>query len=129
MRGINTHSHKGIVSDAPSIALRKTAYGNNEKQVKEPPSFLALVWEAMQDFILRILLVVAIVLIIIEVSLAAEEDRQKAWIEGFAILIAVFVCAFVTAFNDYQKERQFLKLNSVADEKKRVTLYRDGVLL
>ena len=83
----------------------------------------------MQDFILRILLVVAIVLIIIEVSLAAEEDRQKAWIEGFAILIAVFVCAFVTAFNDYQKERQFLKLNSVADEKKRVTLYRDGVLL
>lgn len=33
----------------------------------------------------------------------------------------------VTAVNDYQKERQFLTLNSVADEKKKVTLKRDGV--
>jgi len=55
------------------------------------------------------------VLIAIEVGLASDEDKPKAWIEGFAILIAVFVCAFVTAFNDYQKERQFMKLNSVAD--------------
>lgn len=60
--------------------------------------------------------------------MASDEERNKAWIEGFAILIAVFVCSFVTAFNDYQKERQFLKLNSVADEKKRVSLYRNGVL-
>lgn len=35
----------------------------------------------------------------------------------------------VTAVNDYQKERQFLTLNSVADEKKKVTLKRDGITL
>lgn len=33
----------------------------------------------------------------------------------------------VTSVNDYQKERQFLSLNSVADEKKKVTVKRDGI--
>jgi len=27
-----------------------------------------------------------------------------AWIEGFAIFVAVFVVAFVGSYNDYQKE-------------------------
>lgn len=42
---------------------------------------------------------------------ADPEKRKTAWIEGFAILVAVFVSATVTAVNDYQKERQFMKLN------------------
>jgi P-type E1-E2 ATPase len=45
------------------------------------------------------------------------------------VLIAVFACAFVTSVNDYQKERQFLKLNSVADEKKKVTVKRNGITM
>jgi P-type E1-E2 ATPase len=43
--------------------------------------------------------------------------------------MAVAICALVTAINNYSKERQFQKLNSVADERKRVTLRRDGVLM
>ena len=43
--------------------------------------------------------------------------------------MAVFVCAMVTAVNDYQKERQFLALNAVADKKKSVTLRRDGITM
>ncbi len=42
------------------------------------------------------------------------------------MLVAVLICATVTAVNDYQKERQFLKLNSVADSRKRVTVKRNG---
>lgn len=44
-------------------------------------------------------------------------------------MVAVFVCAMVTAVNDYQKERQFLALNAVADKKKSVTLRRDGITM
>ena len=40
--------------------------------------------------------------------------------------MAVIICATVTAGNDYQKERQFLKLNDVADSRKRVTVKRNG---
>jgi len=35
----------------------------------------------------------------------------------------------VTSVNDYQKERQFLSLNSVADEKKKVTVRRNGITM
>lgn len=61
--------------------------------------------------------------------MAKEDERKLAWLEGFAILVAVFVCATVTAVNNYQKERQFMKLNSVADEKKRVSVWRSGLPL
>lgn len=48
-------------------------------------------------------------------------------LSGFAILVAVFIVSNVTAANDYQKERQFQKLNKVADDRKRVTVWRGGV--
>jgi magnesium-transporting ATPase (P-type) len=43
--------------------------------------------------------------------------------------MAVLISATVTAVNDYQKERQFMKLNSEADSRKRVNLRRKGELL
>lgn len=46
--------------------------------------------------------------IVIEVILAPDEDKNIAWIEGAAILVAVFVCASVAAVNNYQKEKQFI---------------------
>ena len=41
-------------------------------------------------------------------------------------MIAVAISATVTSVNDYQKERQFIKLNSVIDERKRVSVVRNG---
>ena len=35
------------------------------------------------------------------------EDHSTDWIEGFAILVAVIIVVFVTAFNDWSKEKQF----------------------
>ena len=67
-----------------------------------------LIWEALKDFTLRILLVAAVLSIVLETSTAEADHRSIAWIEGFAILIAVFVCTLVSAVNDYQKERQFI---------------------
>jgi magnesium-transporting ATPase (P-type) len=74
----------------------------------------------LQDFTLRILLVCACVSIILEVSTATESNRDIAWVDGFAIFFAVFVCSTVQAGNDYQKEKQFQKLYKVADDKKMV---------
>ena len=42
--------------------------------------------------------------------------------------MAVFISATVQSVNDYQKERQFMKLNSVVDERKRVTVTREKQL-
>jgi 1,4-dihydroxy-2-naphthoate octaprenyltransferase len=54
---------------------------------------------------MKILIVAALVSIVIETATAEESHRATAWVEGFAILIAVFVCSMVSSVNDYQKEK------------------------
>ena len=58
--------------------------------------------------------------IAIEVGMAEENERATAWIDGFAIMVAVLISSSVQAENDYQKEKQFQALNKIADDKKMV---------
>ena len=48
------------------------------------------------------------------------------WIEGLAILISVIVVVFVTAFNDYTKERQFRGLQSRIEGEHKFAVLRGG---
>ena len=49
--------------------------------------------------------------------LLSESVNHAEWIEGLAILLAVLVVVFVTAFNDWSKEKQFkgLQVSSLQD--------------
>ena len=90
-------------------------------------AFFGLLWNALQDLTLKILIVASFVSIIIQVSTAHDdEERNIAWIDGFAIFVAVLVCSLVAAVNDYEKELQFKKLNSVADSRRQITVIRKG---
>ena len=82
--------------------------------------------DALGDLTLRILLVASAISIILGVSTATPEDRSHAWVEGFAIFIAVMISANVQSFNDYQKEKQFKKLNEESEKSKNLSVYRDG---
>ena len=46
-------------------------------------------------------MVASVVSMVIETVSATDDHRATAWIEGFAILVAVFICSGVTAANDY----------------------------
>ena len=48
----------------------------------------------------------------IEFGEIEEVESHANWIEGCAILVAVFLVVFVTAFNDWRKEKQFRGLQS-----------------
>jgi len=48
-------------------------------------------------------MVASVASIAISVGMAEPDQRSTAWIEGFTILIAVFICASVTASNNYSK--------------------------
>lgn len=85
--------------------MRENKYGHNRKPEVESRSFLELLWEALQDYTLKILIVAAFTSIILSVATAEPKDRGHAWVEGFAILVAVMVCSMVAAVNDYQKEK------------------------
>jgi len=81
---------------------------------------------ALDDFMLKILIGCAVFQLTIELSTASKEDLSHAWIEGFAILLAVAIVSLVSAGSDYKKEGQFLKQQLLAESQKIVTIRRDG---
>ena len=74
---------------------------------------------------LKILIVAAIVSMTISM-IFEKEHRNIAWIEGAAILSAVFIVSFVTAWNDYKKEEQFIKLSEFKDDVNVIGCIRSG---
>lgn len=42
---------------------------------------------------------------------------KEGWIEGVSIIAAVIIIVSVTSFNNYVKEKQFQKLNAIAQQK------------
>ena len=66
---------------------------------KESETLLQLIWEALQDKTLIMLIVAALV----SLALGIHENPSTGWIEGFAILVAVSLVVTVGATNDYQK--------------------------
>jgi magnesium-transporting ATPase (P-type) len=89
------------------IEHRRKVFGKNFIEPKASKTFWRLVWEALEDTILRILIVAAIISLIIGMVF---ESVETGWIEPFAILLAVVIVCLVTAVNDWQKERQFREL-------------------
>lgn len=79
----------------------------------------------MNDFMLKILIVAAIISIIVSMIFNENDKRATSWVEGGAILGAVLVVCTVTAWNDYQKERQFLKLNAYNEAQNIVVVIRN----
>ena len=55
------------------------------------------------------------------------EEANVEWIEGAAIIIAVLVVVFVTAFNDWTKERQFRGLQSKIELDQKFNVVRENV--
>lgn len=89
--------------------------------VKPLKSFWRLIWDQFEDFILRILIVSAVISLII----GLVEDPMDGWMEGSAILLAIAIVVLVTATNDYLKQKQFEKLNVIV-ESKTVNVRRSG---
>lgn len=124
-KGLNTSLEKGITES--SLKEREEKFGTNYKPPPERTGFCELLLGALDDFMLKILIGCAIFQLVIEMSTATEEELAHAWIEGFAILLAVAVVSLVGAGSDYKKEGQFLKQQQIAEDAKIVTLRREGV--
>lgn len=122
-RKLRSSVSEGLLGD--DFSKRDATFGHNRKNPPERSTFWSLLMEALDDLMLKVLIVCAIVSIIINM-IFEEEHRSTAWIEGGAILLAVLVVSGVTAWNDYKKEEQFIKLNEFNDKKNIVTAMRNG---
>ena len=126
-------------NDKTDLDSRVAQFGRNEIPPKPPKSFFHLMWEALQDTTLIILIISAVISLALsfyhdptrkpDEEFSQIEEPNVEWIEGVAILIAVLVVVLVTSFNDWSKERQFRGLQSKIDSDQRISVIRDGQII
>lgn len=95
----------GLAEDPLELARRRAAFGTNVIPATPPKAFIALCLDAVQDKTLIILVIAAVISMVL--GLTVEDKKEIAWIDGAAILSAVVIVVFVTAGNDWTKEKQF----------------------
>ena len=120
MSKLKTDPRIGITS----IDNRENDFGSNKVFIEPVPPFCSYVCEALEDLMVRILIVAAVVQIILGVTLG--EDPSKDWIDGLSIIIAVLVVTLVGSITNYQKETKFHELNTVQNEGTVYKVIRNG---
>jgi Ca2+-transporting ATPase len=66
---------------------------------------------AYNDKIIILLTIAAVISLSLGIYQTIDEGHGVDWVEGVAIVVAIAIVTIVTALNDWQKERQFAKLN------------------
>jgi len=141
-RRIQTSPTEGLSGNPADLQRRTAAFGSNVIPPKPPKSFLRLVWEALQDITLIILIIAALLSLGLsfyspppsddeeDFHTAHDDSESEAgWIEGVAILVAVVVVVLVTSFNDWRKERQFRGLQSKIECEHKFATIRGGEVI
>ncbi|XP_054264207.1 plasma membrane calcium-transporting ATPase 3 [Macrosteles quadrilineatus] len=126
---LKTSITAGIQVSPKELKTRRDVFGENRIPKVAPKSFIHLLWEALLDSTLIILVCAALISLVLNYVKPVEEgeeDDSHGWIEGTAILVSVVVVVLVTAFNDYTKERQFRSLQDRIDSELVFPVIRDG---
>jgi hypothetical protein len=120
MRKLGTSMEAGL-TPADVLKMREK-FGRNAFPESPMKAFFELFFEALQDPTLMILIGASIV----SLAIGIWEHGGEGWIEGGAILIAVFLVALVSAGNDYTKELQFRSLEKSSQQDERCSVIRQG---
>ncbi|CAG8527717.1 11332_t:CDS:2 [Ambispora leptoticha] len=120
-----------LTKDGAPFSQRKRVFGVNVLPTKKTKTIFELMWIAMQDKVLIILTVAAFV----SLGLGLYEDfgpntkdtnePKIKWVEGVAIVIAIAIVVMVGSINDWQKEKQFQRLNAKKEDRN-VKVTRNG---
>ena len=107
-----------------SIDNRENDFGSNKVFVEPVPHFCAYVWEALEDLMIRILIVAAIVQIVLGATLSDHPDKD--WVDGLSIIVAVLVVVCVGSVTNWKKETKFHELNDIQNAGTKYKAIRDG---
>ncbi|CAK4033987.1 Calcium-transporting ATPase 2 [Lecanosticta acicola] len=103
---------------------RKRVFDENKLPERKPKNIFQLMWLAYNDKVLIVLTIAAVIALALGIYQAIDHGGVD-WIEGVAIIVAIVVVVTVGALNDWQKERQFAKLNKKKDARN-VKVVRSG---
>lgn len=112
------------------FADRLRVYKDNRLPEKKGKSLLQLMWITYNDKVLILLSAAAVVSLAVGLyqtfGITHEPGEAKVeWVEGVAIIVAIAIVVIVGSLNDYQKERQFAKLNKKKQDRN-VRVIRSG---
>ncbi|KAJ5702711.1 ATPase P-type K/Mg/Cd/Cu/Zn/Na/Ca/Na/H-transporter [Penicillium malachiteum] len=111
-----------------SFSDRRRVYGTNKLPERKLKTIWELAWIAYNDKVLILLTIAAIISLAVGIPQSLNPTNGEPgveWVEGLAILIAIIIVVVVGAANDWQKERQFAKLNK-KKENRLVKVVRSG---
>lgn len=114
--------NKGLSGD--SFPARTEFFGNNYRDPIKAKSFCTIFFEALDDFMLKVLIVAATGSLIFEYIGADPEDYGHAWFDGAAIYLAVLIVSGFSAYVDWRKEKEFVKRSQEDEDAKYVTVTR-----
>ncbi|KAI9359073.1 PMCA-type calcium-translocating P-type ATPase [Pilaira anomala] len=123
-----THRTDATVSapDASAFPQRKHAFGSNILPESQSKTIFQLMWIAFQDKTLILLAIAAVVslgvglyedIAVPEYDTFGQRIPGVKWVEGVAIIVAILMVVMVGSVNDFQKEKQFRKLNAKKDDR------------
>lgn len=110
----------GLSND--QVSSHKELFGDNTMPVSKQTGYFVLLFVALSDTTLIILMVAAAV----SFGIGYWEDPALGWIEGAAIFIAVFLVSNISAGNDYSKEIQFRQLEASSAQDQQVSVLRNN---
>lgn len=108
--------------DKGSFSDRLRIFSDNRLPVRKPKNILELAWMAYNDKVLILLTCAAVISLALGLYQTFGQDHPEGepkveWVEGVAIMVAIIIVVVVGALNDWQKERQFVKLNKKKDDR------------
>lgn len=109
---------------------RKRVFSDNRLPEKKGKNLLQLMWITYNDKVLILLSIAAAVSLAIGLyqTFGTKHDAEHPpieWVEGVAIIVAIVIVVVVGSLNDFQKERQFVKLNKKKEDRD-VNVVRSG---
>jgi Ca2+-transporting ATPase len=105
-----------------SFVDRKRVFSDNRLPERKPKNLLQLAWMAYNDKVLILLTFAAMISLALGLYQTFGQKHEPGvpkveWIEGVAICVAIIIVVVVGAVNDWQKERQFVKLNKKKEDR------------
>lgn len=125
---LRTSTEYGLRNTGINIAHRTQTFGSNAIAEQKRVPFWKLCWDAVQDFVLIMLICLAVISIAVESTIGLEENEKctHCYVEGLAILMSVCIVVLVTAGIDYAKQGAFVKLSKSLDQTNLKSIIRDG---
>lgn len=117
------------LEDASRVERNRAAYGANAARGRATKTTLDFAREALEDPTLIALAVSGAASLLLETRLVATrggDAEEPAWLNGAAILLAVFVVVVVECVNNEQKQRAFMNLNAASEETSLSSVTRAG---